>query len=134
MKCAGSGQIPQPPPPVDLTTMGAAVDPAALRAHPDFRQVPELPEGEPDFHELVRLVRRLEDRQRELFAWQADASRAITVLGNRVQAVERRLEDQQQEMTLWQAEYSQALTLLQSLVETLERWVKAHDLQVKRDF
>jgi hypothetical protein len=47
---------------VDLTTLGATVTPALLFAHPDYVACPEMPEGEPDHHELVAMVRTLEQR------------------------------------------------------------------------
>lgn len=42
--------------PVDLTTLGAGVDPQTARQHPNWLEPPELPPGLPDYAELVARV------------------------------------------------------------------------------
>ena len=47
-------------PAVDLTTAGASVDPQTLFNDPRYVPQPDMPDGEPSYHELVVMVQRLE--------------------------------------------------------------------------
>ncbi len=47
-------------PPIDLTTAGASVDPQTLFNDPRYVPQPDMPDGEPSYHELVVMVQRLE--------------------------------------------------------------------------
>src|SRR5208282_439884 len=57
IQCPGCAK---PKPFVDLTTAGASVDPQTLLNDPRYVPQPVLPEGEPDYHKLVFMVRDLE--------------------------------------------------------------------------
>ena len=51
--------MPDKLPFVDLTTAGASVDPQTLLNDPRYVPQPDMPEGEPDYHELVFMVLNL---------------------------------------------------------------------------
>src|SRR5208282_5753740 len=56
IQCPGCAK---PKPFVDLTTAGASVDPQTLLNDPRYVPQPDMPDGEPDYHELVVMVHNL---------------------------------------------------------------------------
>jgi hypothetical protein len=66
--------------PIDLTTIGAAVSPQELFAHPEYVPTPPLPPGEPDHHELARSVFALSQRLVALEDWKRRCDEVLEVL------------------------------------------------------
>ena len=74
-------QVTDKPPFSDLTTMGSNVDPQVLFNDPRYVHQPDMPDGEPDLHELIRMVQKLEHRVRKL-EHRVQKLEALDAMGN----------------------------------------------------